>query len=46
MVYKVKIPENIEIELSHEHSGYEWASPKEAAKRLAYKYPSEFTKLL
>lgn len=46
MVYKVKIPKNSEIKLSHEHSGYEWVSSKEAAERLAYKYPPEFTKLL
>ena len=46
MVYKVKIPENSPLKLSHEHSGFEWVGRKEAAKRLAYKYPSEFTKLL
>lgn len=46
MVYKVKVPENSKIKLSHEHSGFEWVSRKEAAKRLAYKYPPEFTKLL
>ena len=46
MVYKVKIPQNSQIKLSHEHSGYEWVTRKEAAKRLAYKYPSEFTDLL
>jgi 8-oxo-dGTP pyrophosphatase MutT (NUDIX family) len=46
MVYKVKVPENSKITLSHEHSGYEWVSPEEAAKRLVYKYPPEFTDLL
>jgi 8-oxo-dGTP pyrophosphatase MutT (NUDIX family) len=46
MVYKVKVPENSKITLSHEHSGYEWVEAKEAAKRLAYKYPPEFTKQL
>jgi 8-oxo-dGTP pyrophosphatase MutT (NUDIX family) len=46
MIYKVKIPKNSQIKLSHEHSGYEWVSRKEAAKRLAYKYPPEFTDLL
>lgn len=46
MVYKVKIPENSKIKLSHEHSGFEWVESKEAAKRLSYKYPPEFTDLL
>lgn len=46
MVYKVKIPDGSEIRLSHEHSKYEWVAPKEAAKRLAYKYPADFTELL
>ena len=46
MVYRVKIPENSKIVLSDEHSGYEWVNSKEAAKRLAYKYPAEFTDLL
>lgn len=46
MVYKVKIPEKSNIVLSNEHSGFEWVSTKEAGKRLAYKYPPEFTKLL
>lgn len=46
MVYKVKIPENSKIVLSEEHSGFEWVNKKEAAKRLSYKYPLEFTTLL
>lgn len=46
MVYRVKISANSKIILSNEHSGYEWIESKEAAKRLAYKYPPEFTKLL
>lgn len=46
MVYRLKIPENSEIVLSHEHSGYKWASPEEAAEKLAYKYPAEFTQKL
>ncbi len=46
MIYKVKIPPGSEIILSEEHSGYEWVSKKEAAKRLAYKYPKQFTNLL
>lgn len=46
MIYKVNIPPNSKIALSHEHSKYEWVDRKEAAKRLAYKYPAEFTDLL
>jgi 8-oxo-dGTP pyrophosphatase MutT (NUDIX family) len=46
MIYKVNIPPNSKIALSHEHSKYEWVDRKEAAKRLAYKYPPEFTDLL
>ena len=46
MIYKVKIPKNSKITLSHEHSGFEWVAPKEAAKRLSYKYPKDFTGLL
>ncbi len=46
MVYKVKVPEDSQITLSEEHAGFEWVGGKEAAKRLAYKYPPEFTELL
>ena len=46
LIYKTKIPQNGKITLSEEHTGFEWVSSKEAAKRLAYKYPREFTKLL
>jgi len=46
MVYKVKIPENSQIKISAEHTAYEWVDKNEAAKRLAQKYPSEFTELL
>jgi 8-oxo-dGTP diphosphatase len=46
MVYRLTIPENSKINLSEEHSGYEWVEPKEAAKRLTYKYPPEFTNLI
>jgi len=46
MIYTVKIPQNGKITLSDEHSGYEWVGSKEAAKRLAYKYPPEFTNKL
>lgn len=46
MVYKVKIPKNSKIVLSEEHSNHEWVDSKEAAKRLAYKYPPEFIDLI
>lgn len=46
MIYKVKIPANSRIKLSDEHTKYEWTEPKDAAKRLAHKYPPEFTSLL
>jgi len=46
MIYKVQIPKNSKIKLSSEHVAYEWVSKAEAAKRLAHKYPAEFTQLL
>lgn len=46
MVYKVKVPVTNKIILSHEHTDFEWVDKKEAAKRLADKYPPDFTKLL
>jgi 8-oxo-dGTP diphosphatase len=46
MIYKVTIPEKTKIIISDEHIGAEWIDKKEAAKRLAVKYPSEFTKSL
>lgn len=46
LVYKMKIPDGSKIKLSPEHVAYEWVSKKEAAKRLSYKYPAEFTDLL
>ena len=46
MIYKVKIPEGSKIKLSPEHIAYEWVDKAEAAKRLAHKYPPEFTTLL
>jgi 8-oxo-dGTP diphosphatase len=44
MIYRVKIAEKAEIILSPEHDLFEWADKKTAAKRLADKYPPEFTK--
>jgi 8-oxo-dGTP diphosphatase len=46
MVYNVQIPKNSKIKLSDEHVAYEWVDKAEAAKRLAHKYPAEFTRLL
>lgn len=46
VIYRVEIPKNSKIILSEEHIGYEWVNKPEAAKRLAYKYPAEFTNLL
>lgn len=46
VVYRVVIPPNSNIHLSDEHTGYEWVSRAEAAERLRYKYPEEFTKAL
>lgn len=46
MIYKVKIAPDSKIVLSEEHAGHEWVNPKEAAKRLVYKYPPEFIDLL
>lgn len=46
MIYSVSVPEKTRITLSEEHIGVEWVDKKEAAKRLANKYPPEFTKLL
>jgi 8-oxo-dGTP pyrophosphatase MutT (NUDIX family) len=46
VVYKVQIPKNSKVSLSDEHIAYEWVDKAEAAKRLAHKYPAEFTQLL
>jgi 8-oxo-dGTP pyrophosphatase MutT (NUDIX family) len=46
VVYKVSIPEHCEVVLSEEHTAYEWVPRAEAAKRLQFKYPAEFTKVL
>lgn len=46
IIYRIEIPKNSEVVLSKEHSGFEWVEPEEAAKRLSYKYPAEFTNLL
>lgn len=46
MIYKVEVPQDSKITLSEEHAGYEWAEKSEAATRLSYKYPAEFTSKL
>lgn len=46
VVYKVAVPPNSTIVLSKEHTEYEWVSRADAAHRLRYKYPEEFTKAL
>lgn len=46
MIYKTKVPGNPKLKLSHEHTAFEWVDKKEAAKRLANKYPAEFTESL
>lgn len=46
MIYKITVPEDQKITISKEHIGYEWVSTTEAAKRLAHKYPKDFTESL
>jgi hypothetical protein len=43
MIYKVKVPQGSKVSLSEEHVAYEWVDRAEAKKRLAHKYPKEFT---
>lgn len=43
MVYTLEIPGGSKIVLSPEHTEYQWVSNQKAAKRLADKYPKEFT---
>jgi 8-oxo-dGTP pyrophosphatase MutT (NUDIX family) len=45
-VWECNIPEDAEIVLSEEHSGYRWCAPAEAAKLLADKYPADFCALI
>ena len=42
-VYECEVPNRDDILLSDEHVAYEWVLPKEAAKRLKFKYPEELT---
>jgi 8-oxo-dGTP pyrophosphatase MutT (NUDIX family) len=41
-VYACKLNEPSVITLSDEHLSYGWFDPKEAAEKLAYKYPQQF----
>jgi len=43
-VYICTVPEDIEINLSGEHTSFEWFNPQEASKLLEIKYPKEFCK--
>ena len=45
-IYKTQVPSSTKIKISDEQSGYEWVDKKVATKRLADKYPPEFTNLL
>ena len=46
MIYTVRTSDTAAIDLSDEHTTYEWVDYQEAAKRLSYKYPPAFTTLL
>jgi len=46
MIYTVTLPRDAAIVLSEENLRHEWVSAGEAAKRLAFKYPKEFTERL
>lgn len=41
-IWQVEIPESSDIQISEEHTEYEWVSPAEAAVRLKNKYPEDF----
>jgi 8-oxo-dGTP pyrophosphatase MutT (NUDIX family) len=43
MVYTVEIEEGTAINLSPEHTDYEWVDSTVAAERLSNKYPEDFT---
>jgi 8-oxo-dGTP pyrophosphatase MutT (NUDIX family) len=45
-VYRLEIPDDTKLIISDEHTEYAWVGRKEAAKRLANKYPPDFTDLL
>lgn len=45
-IYECNIDNKQAFTLSEEHAEYGWFAPKKAAKLLAFKYPSEFTKVV
>ncbi|HKU18174.1 MAG TPA: NUDIX domain-containing protein [Candidatus Saccharimonadales bacterium] len=45
-VYECDVPKGSEVQLSHEHIGYEWVSKQRAAKLLRTKFSKEFCDLL
>ncbi|HVS58387.1 MAG TPA: NUDIX hydrolase [Candidatus Saccharimonadales bacterium] len=46
MVYRVRVPEGVEVKLSDEHEAYEWVELTEAAKRLEFKFSKDFSDAL
>lgn len=46
MIYTIAAHEAEKVILSPEHTAYEWVGAMEAAERLSFKYPQEFTALL
>lgn len=46
IAYVVPVSQDVNIQISKEHSEVAWVAMDEAAIRLAYKYPPEFTALL
>jgi 8-oxo-dGTP diphosphatase len=41
--YTVDVPDGVAIQLSDEHTDYEWVERSELPERLKEKYPAEFT---
>lgn len=46
MIYKATVPDSAVVTLSEEHTSYDWVAPDEAAVRLRFKYPADFTRQL
>lgn len=45
-IYECRIKAEPKLELSQEHTRYEWIEPARAAKLLAFKYPAEFCQMV
>lgn len=45
-VHECGLPDNADITLSKEHIAHEWFAPKDAAQKLAVKYPADFCRLI